>query len=179
MSERVQTSSERLWRDLFEEKGSAQSLSVLLREAALRRKARARQRRLYLVAAAGLLGLFALSWWAMPGRDHPLFAREKKETNSIPVEALAKELSPKRNIPPAPPRQSVEGPAVAQIKTNRPLDIPGVKTISDEELLDRMRGMPIALVGPKGHRRVVFLNEPAARVSAQEAGGEEGAGSWE
>jgi len=168
MNNSAQPPSDELWRDLFGDHGSRPSLSVLLKEAKARNRSRALRRNLVCVAAATVL--IALGWLVLP-RTNPIVQDAPIAKEEIIPVLVEKGIADSRTGPKdqkrettdtALPKKSPEEKTQVVQNNEKPhLHIPGVREITDEELLERLRGIPVALVGPKGHRKVLFLNEVA------------------
>jgi len=142
-----------LWRDLYRDGPAKRSLDTLLLEA--KRKRRRRAGVPLVLAAAAVLALAMMAWWATPWKggmiDPPPVAEGNR--HQIPTHEEAPPL-PRRKFDQTPPPNLTEDQHAPQ--PNWVASV-GAKEISDEELLDRLKGWPVALVGPKGKRKAVFL----------------------
>lgn len=161
-----------LWNDWFEEIKGESSLDLLLLAAAKRRRKR--------MVRYGAMGAFAMAciglicWQIWPREQNP-------ETPSI-ANGNTPPL-PKRNYPLLPKFPEAGGPAMPPEESGpvRPIPSPNglavkpgtpeeenkahvsLSILSDDELFDLLKGQSVAIVGEKGHRRVVFLESVSAR----------------
>jgi hypothetical protein len=101
-----------------------------------------RRRRLRRVArTSGWIGVFIALFVALPAlfRSQPVNDHAKQPTVS-------------------------EAVAIAQIAIEPPVESDsdtGIRLLTDEQLLAMFPGRPVALIGPAGNQRLVFLDEPA------------------
>jgi hypothetical protein len=160
-----------LWNDWFEEIKGESSLDLLLLAAAKRRRKR--------MVRYGTMGAFALAslglicwqmWPKEPSPGTPPIANG----NTPPLPKRNYPLLPKfpeAGVPAGPPEESV--PVRPIPNTNGLAVKPGtpeenkahvsLSILSDDELFDLLKGQSVAIVGEKGHRRVVFLEPVSTR----------------
>jgi hypothetical protein len=138
MSQRLRT----LWEDLFA--GSVHHRSMRTVASALRAQRRRRLAQQWTLCAA-MMGSLLVGWWLWRGPKE----RPDELGTGVPVVELAQQPG---NAKPAISAQETE-PVVA------------VKYLSDTEMLEQLKGYPVALVGQPGNRRLVYLGEsPEARA---------------
>lgn len=139
-----------IWKDLFADGGQARAL------ASVRQALKARRRRMVAKSLAGFSTLVACAgvlWLALPllsfSRRPPSFQEELGKLNIPPV------YHPETSTNLAKVSPTVESGSNGELPA-----LPGVRFISDSELLERFRGQPVALVGPPENRRLIFTSTP-------------------
>jgi hypothetical protein len=107
--------------------------STLDRGLALVRQRRRQRHTVRIVGiVASLLGAVAVCWFLVQSRpDHALMAQH-------------------------PPAAASDAAIESPLTAGQPSD---VRQLSDHELLDLFPGRPVALIGPPGQQRLVFLDE--------------------
>lgn len=147
-----------LWKDLFADGGQAWAM------ASVRKALKERRRRMVAKSLAGFSTLVACAgvlWLALPllnfSRNPPSFREELGKLN-IPTHSSPGESTGLAQGDPTPAKP---GGLVAPA-------LPGVRFISDNELLERFRGYPVALVGPPENRRLIFTSSPTQPQGYQE-----------
>jgi len=146
-----------LWKDLFADGGQAWAM------ASVRKALKERRRRMVAKSLAGFSTLVACAgvlWLALPllnfSRNPPSFQEELGKLN-IPTQPTGESSRlAQGDLTPAN-----QGELVAPA-------LPGVRFISDNELLERFRGYPVALVGLPENRRLIFTSTPTLPQGYQE-----------
>lgn len=179
-------SEDKFWNDWFLEIKGDSSLDLLLLAAAKRR----RRRKVRL----GVLGVFAMACIGLIGWK--IWPREPNP-EAPPIANGNTPSLPHRQIPPVPDDSGDEGPSrstpgpTPDSKPVRPNSNPNglavkpgapdeeskaqvsLSILSDDELFDLLKGQSVAIVGEKGHRRVIFLEPVSTRNRPTKSKGNE------
>lgn len=132
MSQRLRT----LWEELFADEAQGRSMRTVATALRARRRKRMARR---LVACAAMIGSLVAGWWLWRG----------SEVEQVQPEATGRGIELVQAAGPSNPEftQQPDEPVVA------------VKYLSDSEMLQQLKGYPVALVGQPGSRRLVYLGD--------------------